>query len=52
MVRVINLCNKGGCCPTIEIGEHVVHIGEEGNLCTLQREEWDVLVDKIRNNEI
>ncbi|MDP7081058.1 MAG: hypothetical protein QF415_14275 [Candidatus Undinarchaeales archaeon] len=51
MTRIINLCNDG-CCPVIEIDEHEVRIGEEGNLCTLSRDEWNTLVSKIKNDEV
>ena len=40
------------CCPSVEIKEDCVVIGEEDNTCTLTMEEWNTLKNKIKNNEI
>ena len=50
--RTFYLCEEKGCCPAVEVGENEVKIGEDGNLCTLKKEEWDTLVSKIKSNEI
>ena len=50
-MKKIYLCGDSGCCPVVEIDEDEVRIGEEGNLCTLKKDEWDTLVKKIKNDE-
>jgi hypothetical protein len=50
-MRIVNLCQKG-CCPRVELGEDSVRIGEEGNLCTLRKEEWESLRRKILRGEL
>ncbi|MBI2044947.1 hypothetical protein HYT23_02730 [Candidatus Pacearchaeota archaeon] len=47
MNKIINLCCSGGCCPTVEILNEEVRIGEEGNICVLKREEFESLKQKI-----
>lgn len=44
----VYLCGKGGCCPSVEIADGTVRIGEEGNLCTLSEDRWNALVDEIK----
>lgn len=46
------LCGKDDCCPVVDVSEGVVKIGEEGNMVTLKKAEWDTLVDKIKSGEI
>lgn len=48
----ISLCSPKDCCPSVEIKEDCVVIGEENNTCTLTMEEWNTLKNKIKNNEI
>jgi len=50
------LCNDGVCvppkCPVVDVrGDHVI-IGEKKNVCTLTRAQFDILKQKIKNNEI
>ena len=39
-------------CPSVEIDEHEVRIGEEGNLVKLTPAEWNVLVRAIKAGEL
>lgn len=48
----VYLCGDKGCCPAVEIAGDAVRIGEEGNLCTLSREEWDALRGKVLSGEL
>ncbi|MCK5559884.1 MAG: hypothetical protein KAJ51_04800 [Thermoplasmata archaeon] len=50
-MKKIYLCGDSGCCPVVEIDGDEVRIGEDDNLCTLKREEWETLVRKIKNDE-
>lgn len=52
-MRRVTLCSKDdGCCPVVELDDDVVRIGEDDNLCTLKREEWDVLRTKVLRGEL
>ena len=50
------LCSEGSCvpqkCPVVDVIEDKVIIGEKENICTLTREQFDILKEKIKNNEI
>ena len=52
----IVLCNDGTCvppkCPVVDEQDTQVVIGEKDNICTLTREQFDVLKEKIKNNEL
>ena len=52
----VSLCIDGVCipqkCPTVDVQEDKVIIGEKDNVCTLTREQFDILKEKIKNNEI
>ncbi|MBN2604167.1 MAG: hypothetical protein JXA91_08560 [Candidatus Thermoplasmatota archaeon] len=54
-MRIV-LCNDGVCdppkCPVVDIQDNQVTIGEKDNVCTLTREQFDILKEKIKNNEI
>lgn len=52
MTKIIELCGRNDCCPRVEIDEHEVRIGEEGNLVRLTSEEWSVLRRKILEREL
>ena len=53
---VVVLCNEGTCvppkCPVVDIRSDRVIIGEKKNICSLTREQFDILKQKIKNNEI
>jgi len=50
------LCTDSGCippkCPIVDVQENQVVIGEKDNVCTLTREQFDILKEKILNKEI
>lgn len=52
----IVLCSEGSCipqkCPIVDVQEDKVIIGEEDNTCTLTREQFDILKEKIKSGEI
>jgi hypothetical protein len=52
----VTLCSEGSCvpqkCPVVDVQEDKVIIGEKQNICTLTREQFDILKEKIKNNEI
>lgn len=50
-MEFILCCGKKGC-PAVKIENEKVKIGEEGNLVELQREEWNRLVDLIKEGKI
>lgn len=53
---VVVLCNDSTCvppkCPVVDIRSDKVIIGEKKNICTLTREQFDILKQKIKNDEI
>ncbi len=51
-MKIVNLCREGSCCPVVKLADTHVEIGEEGNLCILNLEEWEMLKSKILNSEI
>lgn len=51
-MKVITLCSQGSCCPVVKIAEDHVEIGEEGNLCVLNLNEWETLKNKILSQEV
>jgi len=50
--KVIRLCKEGSCCPEVRVGLTHVTIGEDDNTCTLTREQWEILREKVLKNEI
>jgi hypothetical protein len=51
-LKVVRLCKEGSCCPEVRVERDKVTIGEDKNICTLTREQWDILKEKIVNKEI
>jgi hypothetical protein len=47
-----SLCPSCSACPEVTIDGDTVRIGEEGNLVTLKKEEWNVLVDVIKAGKV
>ena len=39
-------------CPAVEIKGNEVLIGEDSNTCTLTKEQFKILKNKIKNNEL
>jgi hypothetical protein len=50
--QVISLCPACSACPAVTVYEEEVHIGEEGNLVKLSKEEWNLLVTSILRGEL
>ncbi|PIR21256.1 MAG: hypothetical protein COV45_00490 [Deltaproteobacteria bacterium CG11_big_fil_rev_8_21_14_0_20_47_16] len=52
--EAIVLCGGSKCCPTVDadVTTQKVTIGEDDNVVTLKREEWNILVDKIKKGEL
>jgi len=51
VLKIVKLCVDDSC-PVVEVGEDRVKIGEEGNLCILNQDEWKVLKEKIISGEL
>jgi hypothetical protein len=51
-MKIVTLCKEGSCCPVVKITAAKVEIGERGNLCVLNREQWETLKAKIINKEL
>ena len=51
-MKIVTLCSSGSCCPVLKIGETQVEIGEPGNLCVLNMEQWQTLKEKIVKEEV
>ena len=48
MTKVVSLCPACSECPTVEVRDHEVRIGEGANLVTITLEEWNVLVRAVK----
>ena len=49
---IYDLCGKK-CCPVVTITENnTVEIGENNNLVKLKKNEWNKLVDGIKNGQL
>jgi hypothetical protein len=50
------LCQDGVCdppkCPVVDVQQDKVIIGEKDNICTLSREQFDILKEKIKSGEL
>jgi hypothetical protein len=52
MIKAVSLCPACGQCPTVELDEHEVRIGEGTNRVTLSPAEWNILVQSIKRGEL
>jgi len=52
MVKSVSLCPGCDACPSVELADHEVRIGEAGNLVRLTPAEWNVLVGAIREGDL
>ncbi len=48
----VTLCPACGACPTVEITDQGVTIGEDKNTVKLTHEQWKDLVARIRRGEL
>ena len=51
-MKIVKLCSAGSCCPVVKVADSQVEIGEEDNTCTLTREQWEILKEKILKEEL
>jgi hypothetical protein len=51
-MKIIKLCKEGSCCPEVKVMDTRVEIGEKENVCVLTKGEWDILREKILNQEL
>jgi hypothetical protein len=52
MERKVYLCTHCQACPAVEFRGEEVRIGEDANTVALKREEWNILVEKIKAGEL
>jgi hypothetical protein len=52
MRKQISLCPHCDHCPTVDITDEEVRIGEEGNLVKLTAAEWNILVQAVKAGEL
>jgi hypothetical protein len=52
LMKTVKLCREGSCCPAVSVFEDRVEIGEDANTCTLTRDEFEILKEKILAKEI
>ena len=48
----VTLCPSCGACPSVEITDQGVTIGENENTVKLTHAEWNDLVARIRNGQL
>jgi hypothetical protein len=51
-MKIVSLCGGDSCCPVVKLTDEQVEIGEEGNICILKKDEWEVLKQKILDKEL
>ncbi len=52
MAKIVSLCPACAQCPTVEVRDHEVVIGEGANLVKLTVDEWNVLVRAIKAGDL
>jgi hypothetical protein len=48
----ITLCPACGNCPSVEIDDKSIRIGEDQNSVTLTHAEWNDLIARVRRGEL
>ncbi len=48
----ISLCSTCAACPSIEVLENEVLIGEDENTVRLKMDEWKILKEKVLKGEL
>ena len=46
------LCSGDECCPSVNIEEEAIEIGEGSDTVELSADQWNVLVDKVESEEL
>jgi hypothetical protein len=52
MTKVVSLCPACSNCPTVELRDHEVSIGEGTNLVKLRVDEWNTLVRAVKSGAL
>ncbi|HEX2710689.1 MAG TPA: hypothetical protein VHM88_00490 [Candidatus Acidoferrales bacterium] len=52
MAKVVSLCPACSECPTVEVRDHEVCIGEGTNLVKLSVDEWNTLVRAVKSGTL
>jgi hypothetical protein len=52
MAKVVSLCPACSQCPTVEVKDHEVCIGEGANLVKLSVDEWNTLVRAVKSGPL
>ena len=52
MAKIVSLCPACSECPTVEIDDDEVRIGEGANRVTLSSAAWNVLVQAVKRGEL
>ena len=52
MAKIISLCPACSECPTVEVRDHEVYIGEGANLVKLSVDEWNMLVRAVKSGTL
>lgn len=52
MAKVVSLCPACSNCPTVELRDEQIYIGEGTNLVKLRVEEWNMLVRAIKGGTL
>lgn len=48
----VYLCGEKGCCPSVDVTDSGVTIGEDDNTCTLTHDQFNSLKQKIKAGEL
>lgn len=51
-MKIVSLCSDCKKCPQVIVREEKVEIGEEGNLCVLNLDEWAELRKSVLEGRI
>lgn len=52
MGKRVMLCSSCSACLAVEFHPDGVLIGEDENIVKLSREEWNILVEKVKSGEL
>ncbi len=52
MAKIVSLCPACSECPTVEVRDHEVCIGEGSNLVKLRLDEWNTLVRAVKSGTL
>lgn len=52
MGKVVSLCPACSNCPTVELRDEAIYIGEGTNLVKLRVDEWNMLVRAVKQGTL